>query len=61
MSTNCNYPIYVFARDPIVYRQRYETIVTQLLEQRGIINGFSKLLNVVAPVDTSKKNYESSV
>lgn len=61
MSTNCNYPIYVFARDPIVYRQRYEAIVTQFLEQRGIINGFSKLLNVVAPVDTSKKNYESSV
>lgn len=53
LSTNCNYPIYVFARDPIVYRQRYEAIVTQLLEQKGILNGFSKLLNIVSAVDTS--------
>ncbi|KAI1731920.1 hypothetical protein Ddc_00765 [Ditylenchus destructor] len=53
MTTNCNYPLYVFARDPIVYKQRYETAVNQILEQKGIVNGFSKLLNIIAPVDAS--------
>ncbi|MCP9265884.1 Protein CBR-LPR-5 [Dirofilaria immitis] len=53
LSTNCNYPLYVFARDPVIYKQRYETIVNQILEQKGLINGFSRLLNIVAPVDNS--------
>ncbi|CAD5220295.1 unnamed protein product [Bursaphelenchus xylophilus] len=53
MSTNCNYPLYVFARDPILYRQKYEKQVLTYLEKRGIINGFSKLFNTVAPVDAS--------
>jgi hypothetical protein len=61
MSANCNYPLYVFARDPIVYRQRYEAIVTQLLEQKGILNGFSKLLNAIAPVDAASCTFPSSL
>ncbi|KAF7632213.1 hypothetical protein Mgra_00008397 [Meloidogyne graminicola] len=51
LSSNCNYPLYVFAREPIEYKQRYETAVMQMLEQKGIINGFSKLFNTVVPVD----------
>uniref|UniRef100_A0A915LKL8 Lipocalin domain-containing protein n=1 Tax=Meloidogyne javanica TaxID=6303 RepID=A0A915LKL8_MELJA len=42
LSSNCNYPLY-----------RYETAVMQMLEQKGVINGFSKLLNTVTPVDAS--------
>ncbi|KAI6200896.1 Calycin-like domain and Calycin domain-containing protein [Aphelenchoides besseyi] len=61
MSTNCNYPVYVFARDPIVYRQRYEATVSQILEQKGIVNGFSKLLNIVAPVDASTCTFPTSL
>ncbi|KAL7070177.1 hypothetical protein ACQ4LE_010463 [Meloidogyne hapla] len=53
LSSNCNYPLYVFAREPVEYKQRYETAVMQMLEQKGIINGFSKLLNTVVPVDAS--------
>ncbi|KAH7732025.1 CRE-LPR-5 protein [Aphelenchoides avenae] len=53
LTTNCNYPVYVFARDPVVYKQRYEVGVNQILEQKGIVSGFSKLLNIVAPVDAS--------
>uniref|UniRef100_A0A915DET3 Lipocalin/cytosolic fatty-acid binding domain-containing protein n=1 Tax=Ditylenchus dipsaci TaxID=166011 RepID=A0A915DET3_9BILA len=61
MSTNCNYPVYVFARDPIVYKQRYEAAVNQILEQKGIVNGFSKLLNIVAPVDASTCTFPPSL
>ncbi|KHN88480.1 hypothetical protein Tcan_06411 [Toxocara canis] len=53
MSTNCNYPLYVFARDPVVYKQRYEAMVNQILEQKGLINGFSRLLNIVSAVDNT--------
>jgi lipocalin len=53
LSTNCNYPVYVFARDPVAYKQKYEASVTQILEGKGIVNGFSKLFNIVAPVDAS--------
>uniref|UniRef100_A0A0R3RWD4 Lipocalin domain-containing protein n=1 Tax=Elaeophora elaphi TaxID=1147741 RepID=A0A0R3RWD4_9BILA len=61
LSTNCNYPLYVFARDPIVYKQRYETTVNQILEQKGLINGFSRLLNIVAPVDNSVCTFPPSL
>ncbi|KAI6222375.1 Calycin-like domain and Calycin domain-containing protein [Aphelenchoides fujianensis] len=61
LSTNCNYPVYVFARDPIVYRQRYEATVSQILEQKGIVNGFSKLLNIVAPVDASTCTFPTNL
>uniref|UniRef100_A0A915DUR4 Uncharacterized protein n=1 Tax=Ditylenchus dipsaci TaxID=166011 RepID=A0A915DUR4_9BILA len=53
--------IYVFARDPIVYKQRYEAAVNQILEQKGIVNGFSKLLNIVAPVDASTCTFPPSL
>ncbi|VDK42336.1 unnamed protein product [Anisakis simplex] len=53
MSTNCNYPLYVFARDPVVYKQRYEAMVNQILEQKGLVNGFSRLLNIVSSVDNT--------
>ncbi|VDK65875.1 unnamed protein product [Onchocerca ochengi] len=61
LSTNCNYPLYVFARDPVVYKQRYETTVNQILEQKGLINGFSRLLNIVAPVDNSVCTFPPSL
>ncbi|KAM3725985.1 CBY1-interacting BAR domain-containing protein [Dirofilaria immitis] len=61
LSTNCNYPLYVFARDPVIYKQRYETIVNQILEQKGLINGFSRLLNIVAPVDNSVCTFPPSL
>uniref|UniRef100_A0A914ZFJ9 Lipocalin domain-containing protein n=1 Tax=Parascaris univalens TaxID=6257 RepID=A0A914ZFJ9_PARUN len=53
MSTNCNYPLYVFARDPVIYKQRYEAMVNQILEEKSLINGFSRLLNIVSPVDNT--------
>lgn len=69
LSTNCNYPVYVLARDTSVYKQvwqdwrlivirinllqKYEPIVNEFLEKKGIVNGFSRLLNIVAPVDTT--------
>uniref|UniRef100_A0A0N5ARL1 Lipocalin/cytosolic fatty-acid binding domain-containing protein n=1 Tax=Syphacia muris TaxID=451379 RepID=A0A0N5ARL1_9BILA len=53
LSTNCNYPLYVFARDPVIYKQKYESLVNQILEKKGLVNGFSRLLNIVAPVDNS--------
>ncbi|CAD6193027.1 unnamed protein product [Caenorhabditis auriculariae] len=53
MSTNCNFPLYVFARDAVTYKQKYETEVTEILETKGLVNGFSRILNIVAPVDNS--------
>ncbi|CAI5456093.1 unnamed protein product [Caenorhabditis angaria] len=53
MSTNCNFPLYVFARDATLYKQKYESSVNEYLEKKGLVNGFSRLLNIVAPVDNS--------
>ncbi|PAV69148.1 hypothetical protein WR25_20582 [Diploscapter pachys] len=53
MSTNCNFPIYVFARDPTEYKRVYEDEVNEFLEKKGIVNGLSRLLNVISPVDNS--------
>ncbi|EGT59322.1 CBN-LPR-5 protein [Caenorhabditis brenneri] len=53
MSTNCNYPVYVFARDTSIFKQKYEPIVNEFLDKNGIVNGISRLLNVVAPVDNT--------
>ncbi|VDN17418.1 unnamed protein product [Gongylonema pulchrum] len=61
LSTNCNYPLYVFARDPVIYKQRYEAMVNHILEQKGLINGFSRLLNIVAPVDNSVCTFPPSL
>ncbi|VDN51804.1 unnamed protein product [Dracunculus medinensis] len=61
LSTNCNYPIYVFARDPVVYRQRHETTVNQILEEMGLVNGFSRLFNIIAPVDNSICSFPPSL
>uniref|UniRef100_A0A0N4ZBD8 Lipocalin domain-containing protein n=1 Tax=Parastrongyloides trichosuri TaxID=131310 RepID=A0A0N4ZBD8_PARTI len=61
LSANCNYPIYVFARDPVVYKQKYETIVNRILEKKGMINGFSRLLNIVAPVDSNMCTFPPSL
>lgn len=61
LSTNCNYPLYVFARDPIIYKQRYEAKVNQFLEEKGLINGFSRLLNIVAPVDNAVCTFPPSL
>ncbi|CAJ0962502.1 unnamed protein product, partial [Mesorhabditis belari] len=61
MSTNCNYPLYVFARDPIVYKQKYEAEVTELMEKKGWVNGFSKLLNIVSSVDSGMCTFPPSL
>ncbi|KAF8353543.1 lpr-5 [Pristionchus pacificus] len=61
LSTNCNYPVYAFARDPVQYKQKYEAEVTEVLERKGIINGFSRLLNIVAPVDNSICSFPPSI
>ncbi|GMT06258.1 hypothetical protein PENTCL1PPCAC_28432, partial [Pristionchus entomophagus] len=61
LSTNCNYPVYAFARDPVQYKQKYEAEVTEVLERKGIINGFSRLLNIVAPVDNSVCSFPPSL
>lgn len=51
LAVNCNYPLHVFARDPVVYKQKYESEVNSLLEKRGLVTSWSRLLNMVAPVD----------
>lgn len=35
------------------YFQRYEAMVNQILEEKSLINGFSRLLNIVSPVDNT--------
>ncbi|CAI4232140.1 unnamed protein product [Auanema sp. JU1783] len=61
MSTNCNYPIYVFARDPITYKQKYEDRVNRYLESANLVNGISRLFNIVAPVETSMCSFPPSL
>ncbi|EFO89882.1 hypothetical protein GCK72_023702 [Caenorhabditis remanei] len=53
MSTNCNYPVYVFARDTSIFKQKYEPIVNEFLDKSGVVNGITRLLNIVAPVDNT--------
>ncbi|PIO76387.1 hypothetical protein TELCIR_01537 [Teladorsagia circumcincta] len=61
MSTNCNFPLYVFARDPVMYKQRYEGEVNAILEKKGLVNGISRLLNIVAPVENSLCTFPPSL
>lgn len=61
MSTNCNFPLYVFARDPVTYKQRYESEVNAILEKKGLVNGISRLLNIVAPVESSLCTFPPSL
>ncbi|KAK5979357.1 Calycin domain and Calycin domain-containing protein [Trichostrongylus colubriformis] len=61
MSTNCNFPLYVFARDPIMYKQRYESEVNAILEKKGLVNGISRLLNIIAPVENSLCTFPPSL
>ncbi|KIH62182.1 hypothetical protein ANCDUO_07535, partial [Ancylostoma duodenale] len=61
MSTNCNFPLYVFARDPVVYKQRYEADVNAVMEKKGLVNGISRLLNIVAPVENSLCTFPPSL
>ncbi|VDK48371.1 unnamed protein product [Cylicostephanus goldi] len=61
MSTNCNFPLYVFARDPNMYKQRYESEVNAVLEKKGLVNGISRLLNIVAPVENSLCTFPPSL
>ncbi|CAO4384056.1 unnamed protein product [Caenorhabditis nigoni] len=53
MSTNCNYPVYVFARDTSIFKQKYEPTVNEFLDKSGVVNGITRLLNIVAPVDNT--------
>uniref|UniRef100_A0A183C972 Lipocalin domain-containing protein n=1 Tax=Globodera pallida TaxID=36090 RepID=A0A183C972_GLOPA len=61
VSTNCNYPVYVFARDPISYKQKYETAVQQILEQKGVVNGISKMFNIISPVDATTCTFPTNL
>uniref|UniRef100_A0AC35U5B3 Uncharacterized protein n=1 Tax=Rhabditophanes sp. KR3021 TaxID=114890 RepID=A0AC35U5B3_9BILA len=61
LSANCNYPIYVFARDPVAYKQNHEVNVNHILEKKGMVNGFSKLFNIVASVDSSMCTFPPSL
>ncbi|MFH4983887.1 hypothetical protein AB6A40_010596 [Gnathostoma spinigerum] len=61
MSTNCNYPLYVFARDPVLYKQKYESEVYRILEKKGLVNGLSRLLNIIAPVDNAICSFPPSL
>ncbi|KAE9553401.1 hypothetical protein FO519_003360 [Halicephalobus sp. NKZ332] len=61
LSTNCNFPIHVLARDPTVYKQRYEAAVKQILQQKGLMSGFSVLFNVVQDVDVSTCTFPPSL
>ncbi|KAF7636199.1 hypothetical protein Mgra_00004458, partial [Meloidogyne graminicola] len=44
---NCNYPIKIIARDPIIFKQKYSQLTMHLLEKKGLINKFSHFLNFV--------------
>uniref|UniRef100_A0A1I7ZB72 Lipocln_cytosolic_FA-bd_dom domain-containing protein n=1 Tax=Steinernema glaseri TaxID=37863 RepID=A0A1I7ZB72_9BILA len=61
MSTNCNYPLYVYARDPVAYKQKYEAVVTQELDKLGMVSTFSRILNIIAPVDNSMCSFPPSL
>ncbi|KFD52998.1 hypothetical protein M514_06114 [Trichuris suis] len=51
MTVTCNYPLHVLARDPVQYKFKYEKEVNEFLEAKKLIAGWSKALNLVAPVD----------
>uniref|UniRef100_A0A5S6QR87 Lipocalin/cytosolic fatty-acid binding domain-containing protein n=1 Tax=Trichuris muris TaxID=70415 RepID=A0A5S6QR87_TRIMR len=51
MTVTCNYPLHVLARDPVQYKVKYEKEVNEFLEAKKLIAGWSKALNLVAPVD----------
>uniref|UniRef100_A0AC34QJR9 Uncharacterized protein n=1 Tax=Panagrolaimus sp. JU765 TaxID=591449 RepID=A0AC34QJR9_9BILA len=51
LAVDCYYPIYVFARDPMVFQQRYEQQVIQVMKNKQLINDFSRALNFVKTVD----------
>jgi len=51
LAVNCNYPIYVYARDPVEFKQRYEPEVNGFLQQRGLATSWARLFNIIAPVD----------
>ncbi|KAL3095425.1 hypothetical protein niasHS_007524 [Heterodera schachtii] len=53
VSNNRNYPVYVFARDPVRYKQRYEMAVQQLLEHKGVVNGIRGALVFAAGASKS--------
>uniref|UniRef100_A0A915EIB2 Lipocalin domain-containing protein n=1 Tax=Ditylenchus dipsaci TaxID=166011 RepID=A0A915EIB2_9BILA len=53
LAVNCNYPLYVIARDPLVFKQKHEQTVNLLLQQKRLINDMSRFLNIVSPVDFS--------
>ncbi|KAH7705995.1 CRE-LPR-5 protein [Aphelenchoides avenae] len=50
LAVNCNYPLYVIARDPEVFRQRYSAEVQRLLEEKGLVNSVSRFLNIITPI-----------
>ncbi|KAI1725875.1 LiPocalin-Related protein [Ditylenchus destructor] len=51
LAVNCNYPLYVIARDPQIFKQKYERIVNEILRNRGLVNEMSRFLNILSPID----------
>uniref|UniRef100_A0AC34G452 Uncharacterized protein n=1 Tax=Panagrolaimus sp. ES5 TaxID=591445 RepID=A0AC34G452_9BILA len=50
---DCYYPIFVFARDPIIFKQKYEQEALQIMRAKGLINDFSQVFNFIKTVDFS--------
>ncbi|KAL1243321.1 Elongation factor [Trichinella spiralis] len=51
MTVTCNYPLHVLARDPVQYKIKYEAEVNEFLEKKKLVAGWTKVLNLIAPVD----------
>ncbi|KAL3093169.1 hypothetical protein niasHT_022619 [Heterodera trifolii] len=54
LGINCNYPLFVIAREPYTFKQKYERHVMETLEKKGLINAFSRLLNIVTGIDPAQ-------
>ncbi|KAE9553149.1 hypothetical protein FO519_003628 [Halicephalobus sp. NKZ332] len=53
LAVDCYYPLYVLARDPMVFQQRFESQALQVLRNKQLINDFSRALNFMKSVDFS--------
>jgi lipocalin len=51
------FPVFVIARDPTRFQEKYMRDVLQFLEQNNYINLLTKAFNMIAPVDYSQCQY----
>uniref|UniRef100_A0A914I8I4 Uncharacterized protein n=1 Tax=Globodera rostochiensis TaxID=31243 RepID=A0A914I8I4_GLORO len=54
LGINCNYPLFVIARDPYTFKQKYESVVMETLERNGLTDHFSHLLDIVTGIDPAQ-------